>query len=298
MDAPGGSQTVRQISRASDVNEPISPPISPAFAHQRVPSWGQEQSSMQLTFAGALQSGVAQGSCWPEFRGSLAGAAQGAFAAQSGASLPHGSMATGLTAPPRVESFHTVPQLRTGFGLQAAPAQPLGMPSAAWVAQQGAQQGVPLPDAAGADDGTEESEASVRRAARALRLFFSGAQVRAIAAAPPTQYANIPVAGADPSKPPSALAQSLRLALKLLSQDSPQGSRFRARLLLALASPNEKDPASGSADPTKALSSSIDAQIFGMHGPPEEELAPFFALTSPTSNKSPTSPMSPMRSSP
>jgi len=118
--------------------------------------------------------------------------------------------------------------------------------------------------------------------------------VRAIAAAPPGQYANIPIAGADPSKPPSALAQSLRLALKLLSQDSPQGSRFRARLLLALASPNEKDSASGSVDPTKALSSSIDAQIFGMHGPPEEELAPFFALTSPVSNKSPISPMRPL----
>lgn len=133
----------------------------------------------------------------------------------------------------------------------------------------------------GEDDG-EIPEAALRRAMRALRIFFSGAQVRAIAAAPPSHYRNIPVMNVDPKKPSSALAQSLRLALRLLSQESPMGSRFRARLLLALAS-GEKEPSlcSPGGDPAKALSSSIEAQIFGMHGPPEDELAAFVAVAPP-----------------
>jgi len=114
----------------------------------------------------------------------------------------------------------------------------------------------------------------MKRAARALRLYFSGAQLRAIADAPPSQYANIPVAEPDPSNPQvSALGENLRLALKLLGQDTRQGAKFRARLLQSLqlsASCSEK-----------ALSTSIENNIFGMHGPPEMELASFAATATP-----------------
>jgi len=113
---------VRQQSWGSDVSEPLSP----VLGHQRVGSWGQEQSSLQRTSSGAL-SGRAQGACFPEFRGSLAGAAQGVFTAQSSGTLPPGALTTGLTAA-RVESLHA-PQLRTGFGPPSTP-QPMGAPPA------------------------------------------------------------------------------------------------------------------------------------------------------------------------
>lgn len=253
--------------------------------HHRTHSWGTEPASTAsapgLNQQQAQQRG-APGANWPEFRGNLAAAAQGAFAVQGGAAGMPAGMPGGFPPASRWES-QPPGQMRASFGAPGVPQLAAPPSSSSHPAQPSTMQGMTnnsITD--GTSDEPEESEAAVRRAARALRLFFSGAQVRAIAAAPPSQYANIPIAGQDPSKPPSALAQSLRLALKLLSQESPQGSRFRARLLLALASPNEKEPAlCGAGDPTKALSSSIEAQIFGMNGAPEEELAPFFALTSP-----------------
>jgi len=103
---------------------------------------------------------------------------------------------------------------------------------------------------------------------------------------PADRYANICIAGADPSNPPAQLAQSLQLALSLLSQDTPQGCRFRARLCLSLSNSSaearrsEGDLSNSTTGiPTKTLGSSIEAPIFGMDGPPELELQAFRAVT-------------------
>mmetsp|Transcript_116300 Transcript_116300/g.181717 ORF Transcript_116300/g.181717 Transcript_116300/m.181717 type:complete len:1232 (+) Transcript_116300:100-3795(+) len=203
-------------------------------------------------------------------RGDLAAAAHGALVANMAAST--GDLAahvTGLSLPSRWEARREL--------LHAPSPRLVGDPEgSANAAVSSSTQPSPTMECTDATTEDDVSEVSLRKAARALRMFFSAAQVRAIASAPPAQYANIPVNCADPDKQPSDLAKSLRLALKLLSQDSPEGSRFRARLLLALASSSEKESVcSTNHGQSQALCGSIEAQVFGMQEPFEDELGAF-----------------------